>query len=942
MTVPAETLLRTKLYAPPPRRDLIARPRLLAKLDRALLPPTRLILVSAPAGFGKTTLVSEWLSRVEGSAAGPRPPSEHAQAVNPKSVWLTLDEADNDPVRFWRYVDAALQTLDPRLGESIRPALYTPQPPPHKTILTGLVNDILAVGLPFTLVLDDYHHIESEAVHEGVNFLVDHLPPLVHLVINTRSDPPLQLARRRGQGALCEVRAADLRFTLDEVTQLINDVLRLGLAPDDLAALESRTEGWIAGLQMAAISLQDVADPHTFVAAFRGDDRYIADYLLEEVLQHQPVEFQQFLLQTSLLDHLSGPLCDAVTGRQDSRAVLNTLERANLFVIPLDNRREWFRYHHLFASLLRQRLLDTSGDEVVRDLKRRAGGWFASHGYVVEAVEAALTCGDFEQAAVLIEQSDVRLFMGSEINTVVRWAQILPETVIAARPRLNLMVAWATHATGHALECERVIQTLEQAAGLAIDQFLDAPPAAQSLGPVLRSALVEGAVIRTSLAVNRLDLPRAFALGERVLPLLVAGSEDEPYAFNPPVRLLAALLFSLGRAHTLRADLIQAEKYLSQAEVEAERVSNLHILAAAVGHLGELQVLQGHLHQAQAVFQRALQLSQDYPPRSSAFWGLASAGLGTLAYEHNDLTAASGHLQTGLELGKLLNAWECLLPGGLGQAHVHQARGEWAQAAAVLDELIELTAADARMVRPAVEACRAWLALRQGDLASAARWVTSFDPQSAGECRLQWEQDGRVAARIWLAQGKLAEAEALLSRLLMEASIDTQGGAAIELAALQALVLEAQQRPDEARQTLRRALALAEPEGYVRLFVDEGTPMRALLADCRLPGDAASAPLAGYIEHLLAAFDPSVPAWPDHPKREDRPAQALVEPLSDRELEVLRLMAQGLSNPQIARKLYLSPNTLKAHARNIYAKLDVHNRIEAVNRARELGLLSEG
>ena len=338
-------LLQTKLHIPPPQRTLVARPRLLARLGQALAPETSLTLVSAPAGFGKTTLVSEWLLAQAGAEPAPR------------VAWLTLDEGDNDPTRFWRYMDAALQTLDSRLGESIRPALYAPQPPPFKLILTGLINDIMTVGLPFIWVLDDYHHIESETVHEGINFLLDHLPPLVRPVIITRSVPPLQLARRRGQRTLCEVRAADLRFTLDEVSQLLNGVMRLGLAREDIAGLESRTEGWIVGLQMAAISLQDVADPHAFVDAFRGDDRYVADYLLEEVLQRQPVEFQQFLLQTSVLDRLSGSLCDAVTGRSDSQAVLSALERANLFVIPLDNRREWFRYHHLFASLLRQRLL---------------------------------------------------------------------------------------------------------------------------------------------------------------------------------------------------------------------------------------------------------------------------------------------------------------------------------------------------------------------------------------------------------------------------------------------------------------------------------------------------------------------------------------------------------------------------------------------------------
>ena len=924
--VAPETLLRTKLYAPLPRRDLVARPRLRARLDRALLPPTRLILVSAPAGFGKTTLVSDWLSAL--------PVAEPLS----KAIWLSLDDGDNDPMRFWRYVDAGLQTLDPRLGESIRPALYTPQPPPLKTILPGLINDILVVGAPFVLVLDDYHHIESEAVSEGVSFLIDHLPPMGHLVITTRSDPPLQLARRRAQGTLVELRAADLRFSLEEAAQLINEVMRLGLDPDDVAALEARTEGWIAGLQMAAISLQDVTNPHDFVAAFRGDDRYIADYLLEEVLQHQPVEFQRFLLQTSILDQLSGPLCDAVTGRSDSRAVLNTLERANLFVIPLDNRREWFRYHHLFASLLRQRLLDTESADAIRALKRCAGEWYLGHDQPVAAVEMALAAGDFELAAGFIEQSDVRLFMGSEIASLVKWTQAMPPAVIAARPRLNMMAAWAAHATGHVGLCEQVIQALERAAGVTIDDFLQAP-GGSSLSGIRRSALLEGAVIRASMAVNRVDLERAFGLGERVLPLLTAAAAPEPFALNPPERLRSPLLFTLGRAHLFRGELGPAEQYLNQAEAEAQRTANMHILAVALGHLGEIHVLSGHLRQAQATFERALQLAQAYPPRASAFWGMASVGLGMLAYEHNDLDAALAHLRTGLDLGRLLNALECLIPGTVGLARVLEAQGEWAAARSALDDLAEVAGPEAA-VQQVVGAGRAALALRHGDLEAAGRWLASFHPDAPGPDRPQWEQEALLATRIWLAQANWTEAQTLLLRLLNEAQAVGEYGRATEAMALLALVHAGQGRSEQAAQTLRQALAVAEPEGYVRIFVDEGTPMRLLLRACRSRGTDLNGPLSDYVDRLLSACDQPPAVMSAQTSVRDLAGRLPVEPLSDRELEVLRLMAEGLSNPDIARRLFLSPNTLKAHAQNIYSKLDVHNRMEAVNKAREIGLLS--
>jgi LuxR family transcriptional regulator, maltose regulon positive regulatory protein len=929
--MPAETLLRTKLYAPPPRRDLVARPRLLAKLGQAISPEMPLTLVSAPAGFGKTTLVSEWLAARAQTEPEPAMPA----------AWLTLDDSDNDPIRFWRYVDAALQTLDPRLGESIRPALYAPQPPPFKLILTGLINDIVTVGLPFIWVLDDYHHIESEAVHESVNFLLDHLPPLAHLVIITRSDPPLQLARRRGQRALCEVRAADLRFTVDEAGELINAVMRLGLGPDDIAALEKRTEGWIVGLQMAAISLQDVADPHAFVAAFRGDDRYVADYLLEEVLQRQPVEFQHFLLQTSILDRLSGSLCDAVTGRSDSRAVLNTLERANLFVIPLDSRREWFRYHQLFASLLRQRLLDTAGAEASRDLQRRAGQWYAAHGQAVAAVESALACEDLEQAASLIEQSDVALFMGSEISTLVKWAKAMPAAVIAARPRLNVMAAWATHATGQAQACEHFIQMMEHTTGLSLAEFLADPSAVARLSAMQRSVLLEGAVISTSLAVSRLQLEHAFTMGQRVVPYLVPGSPEAPFAFNPPDRLLAPQLFALGLAYTLRGDLAQAETLLSRAEAEGLRTGNLHILAVTRGHLGEIQMMQGHLRQAQATFERSLQLAQAYPPRSSAFWGMASVGLGNLAYERNDLAAAAAHLQTGLELGKLMNVWECLLPGCRGLALLHQARGEGKQALAVLDELLELAAATTPLVLPAVEEYRALLNLRQGNLAAASRWLAAFQAQPPREDRAQWNQEALIAARIWLAQGQGADAyaEAQLRQWLPEAEAANRGGQLIEILILLALACQAQGQPEAAQRYLLRALALAEPEGYVRLFVDEGEPLRRLLLGGRGRLDSAQTALIAYIDRLLAAFAAPL-AGPEHPKASLAKPHPLPEALSERELEVLSLMAAGHSNQEIADRLFISLTTVKSHATNIFGKLSVSNRTQAVAQARSLGLLA--
>ena len=345
--------------------------------------------------------------------------------------------------------------------------------------------------------MDDYHLITAQPVHDAVTFLLDHLPPQMHLVILTRADPPLPLARLRARNQLTEIRADHLRFTPDEATAFLNQVMGLELSAEDIAALETRTEGWIAGLQMAALSLQDVADPHAFVTAFRGDDRYIADYLLEEVLQHQPVEFQRFLMQISILDRLNGPLCDKVTGQCDSQSVLNTLERANLFLLPLDNHREWFRYHHLFASLLRQRLLDTAGPDTVHQLERRVWQWYADHGFVLEAVDYALDCGDYDQAAMLIEQSHEQLFKGNELNTLLKWSEILPAQVINAHLRLSVMAAWAAHATGHPQQCERFVQMIEQTAGITVEDFLVIPLTPQGISSLHKSALIEGKEVYT-------------------------------------------------------------------------------------------------------------------------------------------------------------------------------------------------------------------------------------------------------------------------------------------------------------------------------------------------------------------------------------------------------------------------------------------------------------
>jgi ATP/maltotriose-dependent transcriptional regulator MalT len=924
-----ENLLQTKLFTPPLRRNLVSRSRLIAKLNDGLSPEIRLILVSAPAGFGKTTLVSEWLK-------------ELSLLINkeiPAYTWLTLDEDDNDPIRFWRYIDAAFQRIDPRIGRRIRSALSAPQPAPYRALVTGIIDDILEVQASFILVLDDYHNIKDETVQSGLNYFLDHLPPAVKLLIITRADPPLQLARRRSHSEICEVRASDLRFTLDEVLQLLKTNMNLDLSGEDIATIEKHTEGWIAGLQMAAISMQDAADPHDFVIAFQGNDRYIADYLVEEVLQRQPVEFQQFLLQTSILNQLSGPLCDAVTGRSDSQLVLNNLERANLFIIPLDNRREWFRYHQLFANLLYQRLVDSKGADTVKLLKQRAGEWYASHRRTADAVDIFLACGDYVKAVDLIEAGADHLFMSNELNLLVKWISMVPDELVANRPRLNMMAAWGAQATGNPQVAEHLINLFEKTVGLTAEEFLRTPPPSQVLSPLQKSTMIEAIVLRSRLAIDTLALETSFSLGERVLPYLVPGPIDEPRAFNFPYMYHGPQLLILGQVHKLRGNLKKASDLMIQAEQDAERLHNPHIIALALGYLGEIESFQGHLVTAKEYFARALRSAQEFPQFSSAFWGISEVGLANVSFEQNHLIEAEYHLKTGLELGKLWHVWECLLPGCICQARIHQVYGEWGQATSALDELIDLAALNIHAVETAVAANKALLAFRQGDLVMASHWANTFDINSMLPYPLQWELNALIAGRIWLAEKKFTKANILFDKLLEQAQASGNIRICMEIHLLQALLALEQNQVDLARQSLLKSLNLAAPEGFVRLFLDEGEPIRSFIKEC-LPSISEPG-LLEFAEHLLKSFVWGIETRPVPVSKAPTPDQTkLIEALSARELEVIRLMAEGLSNPAIAKRLFLSSNTLKAHTQNIYQKLDVHNRMEAVNKARELGLLN--
>jgi LuxR family maltose regulon positive regulatory protein len=888
-----EVLLKTKLFAPPQRPNQVRRTPLLDKLNQArqMGVPT---LVSAPAGFGKTSLVSDWV-----------------RSSGLPFAWLALDEGDNDLYRFWRYVDSAIQTIDKRIGETLRPALYSMQAPVIQEIISGLVNDILSIEKEFILVLDDYHVIKNAGVHESINFLLDNLPRQMHLVIATRSDPPLNLARRRGGGQMVEIRATDLRFTPEEVAAFLNHTMLLDLTDEDIAALGLRTEGWIAGLQMVALSMQDESDRHAFVAAFSGDDRYIADYLVEEVLQRQPMEFQQFLQQISILERMNASLCDAVTGRQDSRAMLNALERANLFILPLDNRREWFRYHHLFAELLQKRLRENfSGDEIAI-LQRAACDWYEAHDNIPAAIQQARSLRDDRRMLQLLEKNAGSFFATGELPKFFELAKLLAPDLRKDSPYLCAAASWAGLASNHIAEIPAWLNAIEAHFGLPAEAAIDDP----ALDSNHRAALLE-------VLITRLQLPNSRTQDEQGAHILAirerlnALPPEQPCLFNTVINLKPVIAFNLGLNAEEGGKLSLAAQAFTETATQARQTHNSNLFHLATAHLANCQITQGQLHAAHQTHKKALEEAKKPGQMISPFIALSLAGLGMIHYEWNDLATAGRYFDEGLSQARLWNQWESLIPLALGRARLKQRAGETQAALKILDELQSPPIAGTDMP------LRAYAA-RMHDPDSASAWLATnitasmLEPNPANEA---WLLD---VARLMAALQRTQDATTLMQKIIDFAQ---SGGRTHTLIGAKAALALAGNLPD----ALIEALQLAEPEGYLSTFVDEGEPMQNML-DHVLKKARLEPHLRAYIEKLLSTFEPA--------SRKAKQADGLVEPLSEREREVLRHLATGLTPAEVAKRLFLSPHTLKAHTQNIYTKLDVHSRIEAINKARELGLI---
>ncbi len=889
-------LLKTKLYVPPPRPNLVSRPRLVERLDAGM--GHRLVLISAPAGFGKTTLLSEWISQSDTPVA-----------------WVSLDEGDNDPVQFLAYFIAALQTIEKSIGNKALSVLQSPQPPPIDFLVTNLINDITVVDQDFAFVLDDYHLIDARPVHGILQFLLDHLPDRMHLVIATRADPPLPLARLRGRNQLTEFRAADLCFTTDEAAAFFNKAMHLDLSSDDIALLETRTEGWIAGLQLAALSMQNRQDVTSFIRAFTGDDRHIVDYLAEEVLNRQPEQVQSFLLRTSILDRLSGPLCNAVAERSDAQAMLEMLERGNLFIVPLDNERRWYRYHHLFANLLQHRLQQTQSEEIP-DLHLRASEWYADNDLVPEAISHALAGGQSERAAGLLESIAMTLVKQSKLSTLQRWLNKLPEGLLGDHPWLCVSQAWAHFVSGRLDEIEPLLQKVESRLSMlenneASETFADGE---DILGHVVS--------IRAFIVRGRGDLARTIQLsrdGLRRLP------KKDSFARS-------ALALNLGYACLISGELESASKHLEMASTISETNGHPYVALAAIYSLANIEARKGKLRQAAKVYEKALRLGTEWGSGSPLpATGYAYVGMGQVLYEWNDLDEATRHVSRGIELGEQAEDWAIPFRGYIALVRLKLAFGAADEASQALDRARAMAVKSTRVLddtaewQPRLWQVRLWLA--QGDLAAAGRWAAETESHKVHDVT---EFEHLTLARVLIAQDRSGEAVALLDRLLEAAQAGGRTGSVIEILVLRALALEEQGDTAEALAALQEALTLAEPEGYVRIFVDEGLRMAKLLRQAASRGIAPK-----YVKKLLSAFEPKSSV-----KSEIRNLQsALVEPLSERELEVLHLIAAGLSNQQIAKELFISLNTVKTHVKNINSKLNVGNRTEATARARELGLL---
>jgi len=873
-------VLKTKLYIPTLPRELVRRPRLIERfgLER------RLTLISAPAGFGKTTLICTWIRECEQPAA-----------------WLSLEDSDNDPVRFLSYLITAFQTIQPELAAGLLSEFHTLKPSAAEYVLTQLLNEITDIEEHCILVFDDYHLIHDNTIHGYLSFLVEHLPQKLHLVLCTRADPPLPLATLRARGQLTELRAEDLRFTREETVEFLNRLMGLDLSVSDIRVLADHTEGWIAGLQMAAVSLQGRGDASGFIKSFTGSNRYILDYLVEEVLSRQPETIQRFLLKTSILDRLTGPLCEVLSGQPDSGAILEQLERNNLFILPLDSERSWYRYHLLFADLLRRRAEQIYSRQMP-ELHRLASHWYEENDMITEAIDQTLAQRDFQRAMELIGNHTQPTLMRSEFATVLRWIEALPQELVCTRPLLCVY-----HALGLLM------------AGAPMNQIQAQIDAAVQSGS---SDSIAGqlAAFRAFLSAIQGDIEESLRQSNLAMELL---PEEEQFFRSAISRVLANVTYASS------GDIPKSIQVFEDNIRKCRAAGNMTIAGALMSELGELRTTQGRLHEAKAVYEQAIEQTADAAGTPMPVAGLAIIGLGNLLREWNDLEPAETQLNEGIELVRNLGVIGTL-DGYIALARVKQAQGKPREAQQVMDTVHKIAtrfdASDLDDLMVDLHRARLWLVQNQVDAAERwhSEWVARRNKNDESLPYVLQELDQILHARILLARGEAEGCMRVARQRQKDADKLGRTGVVLETLILQCLAASVQGNKEQALHTLEQALSIAEPEEYLRIFLDEGPPMAQLLYQAAELGIHRE-----YVGRILSAFPPI------------RESQQLIEPLSQRELEVLLILAQGSSNKEVARRLFISLPTVKWHTSNIYGKLGVQNRTQAVAKARALGLLPQ-
>jgi len=891
-----DNLLLTKLYIPPLSSRVVERPRLLGRLNEGLATGSKLTLISAPVGYGKSTLVSSWLATTDCPIA-----------------WLSLDPEDNDPRRFWTYVAAALQTVHPELGQTTRALLQSAQMPSIEGLLSGLINQIIVHPNKFILVLDDFHLLEETSIHQGFNFFLDHLPPQLHLVIITREDPPLPLPQLRAKGQMVELRVSDLRFSTEESAEFLNRKMKLNLQLEQIAALGQRTEGWAAGLQMAALSLFELADTASFIEAFAGDNRFVADYLISEVLDHQTDQIREFLLRTAIVDRFTPQLCDVLVGDNSSQSgkIIEQIETYGLFIIPLDQIRKWYRYHQLFADLLRYRLKQEDPSKFV-ELNRTASRWYQAKGLIEEAIKYALIGEDYDQAAELIENSGLAMIGRSQLASLQNWINALPDKTIRKHPYLSVLLVWIGALTGQSDLAKQHLVSAEE-------NLTSAKPELHS-ELICQIALLKGYAARSG---GNLDMSIKLIL------------EALSYLPKDNVFLDCTLQLNLGGNYWLKGDFAALEKPLKHAISFVDNPEVEYPALAGAGFLTNAYLQQGKLHQAESLCKNILEQKNHQTHPAAAYVFLEQ---GELLYEKNDLDSALEALSKTIYIGKSADKIVNLVRTRQLLAQIYCALGDQEEAALVMEQADELyKQSNPRyqiMHQIEYEYYRIRCLLYQQKMPAALQWADEYKVRRETVSNPWANLNELVYAQVLLADGRPDQALSVLKACEELARSYKADGWVIQCLTLQALCYQATGDMGNALECLRSAFSLAEPQGYIRTFVDFGQPMQRLL------GLAAKMNIfPEYVSRLLSAFPADAGDAESITTKDTTSQQPLIEPLTEQELSILKLMAAGLSHSEIASELYLSLNTIKWHSTNIYGKLGVHRRAHAVVRARELEIL---